>query len=208
MTNANLEPRTQPRQARSRATVERILLASGELLEEVGVDGFNTNLLANRTGLAVRAIYRYFPNKWAILVALAERMRELERLWVGTLEDYLELPDWKAGFGMAIDRYVEAARVQPAYAALRAASQASPELRSLEAQGSREFQEALAQSLRGVGVSLDEGRLRAVCLVIIESAGRVLDIAVRSPSDEAELLLGELKRMLLNLLQDYIPEEA
>ena len=58
--------------------MERLLQVSAELLEEVGIDGFNTNLLAKRAGVAVRAIYRYFPNKYALLKAVGERLMEAE----------------------------------------------------------------------------------------------------------------------------------
>ena len=69
MTRTDLAQRLAPRQARSRATIEHVLEVSAELLEEVGLDGFNTNLLAQRAGVGTRAIYRYFPNKFAIILA-------------------------------------------------------------------------------------------------------------------------------------------
>ena len=40
--------RQVPTQARAQKTVEHILATAGDLLAEVGTDGFNTNLLAER----------------------------------------------------------------------------------------------------------------------------------------------------------------
>ncbi len=177
---------------------------SAELLEEVGVTGFNTNLLAQRTGLGVRAIYRYFPNKWSILVALAERVGELERAWIGDLSQP-PAGDLSATVDRTIDGYFAAARRHRGYVALRAASQASPELREIDGRNGRALQEELAQGLRQAGAAIDERHLRAVCLVIIETATRLLDIALQAEPQEAALVVAELKRMLVALMRLYIP---
>jgi len=183
--------------------MERLLRVSAELLEDVGVDGFNTNLLAQRAGVGVRAIYRYFPNKWAILVAMAERASVLERSWIGDLRRQSG-SDWRAGVDRAIDGYYEAARRHRGYAALRAASLASPELRAIDQRVSQELQDDLAAGLRDLGVSLDDRRLEIVCLAIIETANRLLDIALQSEPAAADLLVAELKRILVGLLQQYV----
>ena len=204
MSNPDLAPRARPKQARSQATVERLLEVSAELLEEVGVNGFNTNLLALRAGVAVRAIYRYFPNKWAILVAMAERAGELERSWIGDLRGQPD-GDWRASVDRAVDGYYQAARRHRGYAALRAAALASPELRAIDDRGNHELQLDLATGLRELGVALDDDRLEALCLVIIETANRVLDIALQSEPAKGDLLVAELKRMLVGLLELYVP---
>jgi len=204
----DLSPRAQPQQSRSQATLERILLLSAELLEEVGVDGFNTNLLAQRGGMSVRAIYRYFPNKWAILMSMATRFRELERAWVGGLRVQGADEDWRGAVHRAIDGYYHAAKQYPGYAALRAASQASPELRRLDDESDRVLISELAAGLKELGVELEERRLDAVCQTIIHSSNRMLDIALQSPAQDAELLVVELKHMIANLLADYVEPPA
>ena len=42
----DLKRRKQPKQARAQQTYDKILLATSELLEEIGFDGINTNLIA------------------------------------------------------------------------------------------------------------------------------------------------------------------
>ncbi|MGA0599360.1 TetR/AcrR family transcriptional regulator [Caulobacter sp. KR2-114] len=205
MSIPELNRRARPQQARSQATVERVLLVSAELLEEVGVNGFNTNLLARRVGVGVRAIYRYFPNKWAILVALAEGFGELERTWVGDLK-HPSGADLQASIDRAIDGYYEGAKRRPGYAALRAAAQASPELRLVDERSNRALQEDLAAGLRDFGVKLDDRQLRTLCLVIIETANRLLDLALQAEPEEAARIVTELKRMLLAFLQLYVTE--
>jgi AcrR family transcriptional regulator len=67
---AQLKPRTLPVQKRARETVDLILEAAAELVDEVGVVAFTTDLLAQRAGIRIRTVYRYFPNKLGVLRAL------------------------------------------------------------------------------------------------------------------------------------------
>ncbi len=62
--------KNKPRQERAKRTYERILTSAAELLVEVGVERISTNLIAERAGITVPALYRYFPNKYAVLHAL------------------------------------------------------------------------------------------------------------------------------------------
>ena len=64
--------KVQPAQRRSRETYDRIVKTAGELLEEVGMERISTNMVAERAGVSPAALYRYFPNKYALVVALAE----------------------------------------------------------------------------------------------------------------------------------------
>lgn len=77
--------KNKPRQERAKRTYEAILAAAAELLVEVGVERISTNLIAERAGITVPALYRYFPNKYAVLnalgVQLIERQTEAFNTW-------------------------------------------------------------------------------------------------------------------------------
>lgn len=206
MTRTNLAQRVAPRQARSRATIEHVLEVSAELLEEVGLEGFNTNLLATRAGVGTRAIYRYFPNKFAIIVALAERFRDLEREWVGDLKELAGSPDWREAVRQAISGYFSAASRRRGYAALRVASQAVPQLKALDDELSLELARDLAKGLRALGVTVPARHLAALSRTIIEAANRILDVALQCDEAEAKLLVRELQRMIVSLLSQYIED--
>lgn len=62
--------KNKPRQERAKRTYEAILASAAELLVEVGVERISTNLVAEKAGITVPALYRYFPNKYAVLNAL------------------------------------------------------------------------------------------------------------------------------------------
>jgi AcrR family transcriptional regulator len=73
------EPRRAPRQIRSRAIVEAIVEAGRQLLAAEGPTSLTTNRIAERAGVSIGSLYRYFPNKEAVIAAIydAETRREV-----------------------------------------------------------------------------------------------------------------------------------
>lgn len=65
-------PRKQPKQERSQVTVEAILSATAHILTENGYNRLTTNRVAERAGVSIGSLYQYFPNKEALIFALAE----------------------------------------------------------------------------------------------------------------------------------------
>lgn len=73
-----LETKVAPSQDRARNTFETILSVTGELLSEVGFERLSTNMICKQAGLTPPALYRYFPNKYAILHELGRRLMEAQ----------------------------------------------------------------------------------------------------------------------------------
>lgn len=97
--------RKTPQQQRAQHSVDVILEAAAQLLEATGEAGFNTNAVAERAGVSIGTLYRYFPDKRSILRALALRETEAHRRAVmAVLED--------GGQGVARDRAIIRAFVQ------------------------------------------------------------------------------------------------
>ena len=71
--------RRSPQQLRSRAIVDAIVQAGRELLASEGAASLTTNRIAERAGVSIGSLYRYFPNKDAVLAAIydADTGREL-----------------------------------------------------------------------------------------------------------------------------------
>lgn len=68
-----------PRQRRAQVSVDVVLEAAAQVLEASGEAGFNTNAVAERAGVSIGTLYRYFPDKQSILRALALRETEAHR---------------------------------------------------------------------------------------------------------------------------------
>ncbi|MGU3409149.1 helix-turn-helix domain-containing protein [Microbacterium sp. M1A1_1b] len=82
-----IELRNEPQQARSTATLTRLTEAARELADEIGFERFTTADVALRAGTSIGTVYRYFPDRHAIVKAIdpehritvevrAERMRQ------------------------------------------------------------------------------------------------------------------------------------
>jgi|SRR6188768_627263 len=84
-----IEPRKQPRQARSVATVSAVLEGVAQVLETEGYEKMTTTRVAERAGTSVGTLYQYFPSKEALLVAAMEaKMARVDR----ALSKVFELP--------------------------------------------------------------------------------------------------------------------
>lgn len=72
----SLDAKKQPEQQRATETYERIIDVTAQTLADVGFERLSTNLVCERAGLTPPALYRYFPNKYALLRELGERLME------------------------------------------------------------------------------------------------------------------------------------
>lgn len=65
--------RKVPRQGRGHDRVDKILDAAAKVIAQTGVDGTTTNAIAAEAETSVGSLYQFFPNKAAIVEALAAR---------------------------------------------------------------------------------------------------------------------------------------
>jgi AcrR family transcriptional regulator len=72
-TSVALEPRKQPRQARSQVTVDAVFDATIQVLLSDGHQRLTTTRVADRAGVSVGTLYQYYPNKQALLYAVLQR---------------------------------------------------------------------------------------------------------------------------------------
>jgi AcrR family transcriptional regulator len=138
----SLATKKQPAQQRATETYELILEVTAQTLADVGIERLSTNLVCERAGLSPPALYRYFPNKYALLSELGQRLmqRQNERVdhWI-TLEVFsggIETLE-RAVEGLILDTYqvtletvggvwiMRALRAVPALQQVRLASHAA-----------------------------------------------------------------------------------
>jgi AcrR family transcriptional regulator len=65
--------RREPKQQRSRQTVEAVLEAVQVVLKRHGAEAITTNRIAEAAGVSIGSLYQYFPDKQAIFMALHDR---------------------------------------------------------------------------------------------------------------------------------------
>jgi AcrR family transcriptional regulator len=79
------KPRRRPKQARSQQIVKAIQEACLRILTEEGPDAVNTNRIAEVAGVNIASLYRYFPNKDAIMAEVYERQLAIEAAMLDAL---------------------------------------------------------------------------------------------------------------------------
>lgn len=197
-----LAQRRRPVQERSQKSVGLILDAAARLLDEAGLEAFNTNALAERAGVRVRTVYRYFPNKLAVITAVAEGMAAEWDAWLGEFEE-LAVPgsEWRVLWSTYIDRFVDGIRCAPGGLAIRRAMRALPELQAIDRRDNERLARRLAAALARRGVRLPRRRLLTMARLLVESAVAALDLALLEPQPNARALIAELKTMQLAYLE-------
>lgn len=79
-------PRRRPQQSRSRELVRAIREAGLAILAEQGAVGLTTNRIAERAGVGIASLYRYYPDKEAILADLFdEKVRIIDQFYRDTI---------------------------------------------------------------------------------------------------------------------------
>jgi AcrR family transcriptional regulator len=189
--------RKLPSQARSRARVAGILKAAGELLGEVGYDGFSTNLVAQRAGVPVGSIYQFFEAKDDIVAALVEQFQDrIRRLADERLDAAGARRDRAAFIAGLVDGIAGIQAEASAFVCVFSGSQSHPRFDTL----ARELRRTLIRHLDQVFAEAfprlpkdDRSRMLAAWSDITAAMISSLD---RSKPGERGKLLDELKTVL------------
>jgi AcrR family transcriptional regulator len=105
-------------QARSRERLRRVLDAADEVLAAEGPEAFTTTRLAEVAGVSIGSVYRFFPDKEAIVEALAMRYwSDFEDLVAGVAEAD-EAQPLDDPIGAVLDVLVAGFRARPGFLGL------------------------------------------------------------------------------------------
>lgn len=195
-----LRGRKTPERPRGRAAVERILEATGKLLEEFGYDGVTTIRIAERAGVNIATLYRYYPNKYAVLADLAKR-HDGERA-DATARVLREMPfaqDWRGSVAAAIDEAVRLREKQTGGRALRHALQSSPELWQIDHETTRRVAGVLAEGMRARRPKVDAQTIRDMAIVVVATVTALLDLRNDPGVDPARI-----REQMTDLMERYL----
>lgn len=195
-----LARRAIPAQARSTATVEKILTSATGVLAECGLQGLNTNAVAARAGINVATLYHYFPDKVAILAELFRRdQARRHEYFTHRIEELPEIEDVSAWTASLVHSMVDLRRRVPSTASLRQACRTVPVLLAIEEEDNNCIIEIFGKILRRRFRHLSPNRARNAARVLIESGTALLDRA----SLDAEHAAG-LIRETVSMLSTYM----
>jgi AcrR family transcriptional regulator len=196
--------RAKPNRAKGEETAARILEATGMLLETQGYDALNTNRIAQAAGINIATLYKYYPNKQSILIAMTKRNRGDWLEAVGqSVASVGAGADWRATLEAIMDFAAQRRINQPGGKAMRLAMRISPELQPFD----REETEVTASFLSKLLVErggLERTYADQVARVAVEIATSILDLSLFDQSPGDEVFLAEAKAAICRYLEPHL----
>jgi AcrR family transcriptional regulator len=197
--------RRKPRQARSQERVNRILDVAEELFASQGYAATTTNAIAVQAQVAIGSLYQFFPDKTAILQALALRYAEMlhqELVFIDEAEAVtLPLADYVNQLIDATDRFFTG---NPSYYAIFMEVQGTiRELEEIDQAADAQLIQDLASSLANRDARLEPADYEAIAFVLVKAIGTLLWLSLSQEPLYRQRLVAETKRLTLNYLQSY-----
>src|SRR5437867_2846419 len=110
--------RREPQQARSRARVRRLLDAADRVLSEDGFEALTVRRIAEEAGVPVGTLYQFFPDKAAVVDALAHQYIEEFGGVIAELVRRAEHETWPEPVDALLDAFIDLYRSRPGYLAI------------------------------------------------------------------------------------------
>lgn len=202
--------RRTPRQARSQERVKRILEVAEALFIAEGYTATTTNAIATQAQVPIGSLYQFFPDKAAILKALALGYTEqlYQRFAVLDSIELAKLP-LSAYVDQLIDTTNQFFTERPGYHAIFMEVQGTlPELETIEAAADAQLIEDLARSLAQRYPNLETTDYEAIAFVLVKAIGTLLWLSLSQAQPFHQRLVTETKRIALNYLQSYFPSQS
>lgn len=111
--------RNEPVQARSTARLTRLLDAAAEVVDEIGFERLTTAMVAERAGASIGTVYRYFPDRIAVLQSLSARSTAEFIEEVGSALRGQTHANWSAAFDVVLELLHESFRSKSGFRSLR-----------------------------------------------------------------------------------------
>jgi len=191
-------PRRQPAQQRSRERVERMLQAASALIEEKGSDAMRMGGVAERAEVSIGSLYQFFPDKAAIVRALAERYNAAGRDCIETeLGQAATKAELQAAFARLIDIYYGLFLSEPVMRDVWSGMQADKTLREVELAESRLNGALLADAMARLWPDADREEIDRSAFLIMSLGESTMRLAVSVERREGDALVEIYKRMAL-----------
>jgi AcrR family transcriptional regulator len=198
--------RNEPVQARSAARLEALLDAAASVVEELGYERLTTAMVAERAGASIGTVYRYFPDRIAVLQALAARNldRVLERIRGEIDEKYTTgTGALTAGF----DIFVEAFRTEPGFRSLRVGDVLDLRPAASPTTFNSRVAEEMLRILTERFALKDTPESRFAFETAIEVTDALVARAFARETDGDNAFLDQARTIVRSILVQYLPEE-
>lgn len=196
--------RNEPVQARSTARLAALLDAAAHVVDEIGYERLTTAMVAERAGASIGTVYRYFPDRIAVLQSLAARNAErTSARTIAELEDRRH-SDWISAFSASYDVYIDAFRTEPGFASLRYGDvlDLRPFIGFPALRATADRATAIFASRFGMQDSVAARTAYETASIVADAAAA--DAFRRDPNGDPTVLANGMKAIVA-LLQEYFP---
>lgn len=190
--------RTEPTQRRSSQRLDALLDAAAEIVDESGFERLTTQMVAERAGASIGTVYRYFPDRVAVLHALRERSVRRFRERVADELERADLATWWSIIDLSFDVCADMYRDEPGFRVVRGAQR---ELAEDDVEP--ELAHRMARLIEvEFGGDIDAEELRFRLGVAMEFGDALISRAFDRDEEGDERYLEEARR----LVHDYLAE--
>lgn len=207
----DLEPKARPRQKRAIETYERLLDVAAQLLEDVGVERISTNLIAEKAGVTPPSLYRYFPNKYAVLRALGDRLMEQQN---DIMMDWLDQADASGGNKAAfleqsadlLQKTLDVTLAHPGALAIMRSLRAVPAVQQVRLDSHRKVTDAWVDALQKTFPDIPRETLWAKARMTVELGYAAIEMAMEEDMLSPETILREASESNRKYWEEFLPD--
>ena len=195
----------KPKQARSLERVNRILDVAEVIFIEQGYAAATTKEIAAVAEVPIGTLYQFFPDKEAILQALAERYSDLldQQVQVFATEAMLVLP-----LSEYVRRLVEGVDTffleNPGYRAVFV--EITTTMPETEEAGDQQLIQTMTGILPKLNSAFSPEDCEAIAFVLVKAIGNLIWIASGQPPAFRQRLVQETQKLCLNYLQSHFSD--
>jgi AcrR family transcriptional regulator len=197
--------RRAPQQERGQRRLDKILEAAGKVIAKVGYEAATTNAIARAARTSIGSLYQFFPNKEAILAALADRylaeMRAMHDTMLDATAAQLPMPDL---YDRIIATLAHFHLTHPAFETLFFGSATSPDLKKAADKLTTECIGRVDAMMAVREPQLDPTRRRLCATINVTVMKALMHEAQEAEPKFRALLLTEIKTLLLAHMNDVL----
>ncbi len=202
MTEQEYQAKKQPKQARAKARVEKILTCSENLLIKKGSEAISTTSIAKTAGIPVGSIYQYFEGKDDILLQLYDgAYNDIESSMSAALEKTnLDRP-FSEIISDILHAFWKAAQLHPSFKLLTRWANSKRSLWETTPSSDSSLGQLIKKTLLASGARIPSKKETVVLTTTVTIVSVMIDLAIEEKDEEkASSILEELVIVLSKYL--------
>jgi AcrR family transcriptional regulator len=189
----------EPKQARAKEALERILDVAVRIVEKDGVARLSTEEIARRANVNIATVYKYFRNKDAIIRYLALRMANEQMLHLETcIASFDPKASWRVVLPALVKTMVKSWSDVPGFRQVQQYFVLDAELHGIYRDSSRDVARLLEKFKANWKFKGTTQEWERIHVVFGECATALLDLALQSEGSEQKKVIAELEKIALS----------